>query len=98
MNKIEGEKLIVQQMIRLYCNKCHHSSSLCDSCLQLSEYAVSRLEKCPFGERKTSCSACKIHCYEPQMRKEIRRVMRFSGPRMLFYHPILFLNHYLLKK
>lgn len=99
MSKIDGEKKIVQQMIGLYCNKCHHTSSaLCPTCTRLSQYAVTRLEKCPFGERKTSCSSCKVHCYEHEMRKQIRTVMRFSGPRMLFYQPMFFLKHYLLKK
>lgn len=27
------------------------------------------------------------------MREEIRRVMRFSGPRMLFYHPVQAIWH-----
>ena len=29
----------------------------------------------------------------PQKEDKIRRVMRFSGPRMLFYHPIAALRH-----
>ena len=36
-------------------------------------------------ETKTFCSNCKVHCYKPEMRKKIRAVMRFSGPRMIFY-------------
>ncbi len=27
-------------------------------------------------ETKTFCSACKTHCYKPQMREAIRQVMR----------------------
>ena len=29
----------------------------------------------------------------PEMREKIRQVMRFSGPRMLLYHPALALWH-----
>lgn len=32
------------------------------------------------------------------MRDQIREVMRFSGPRMLFYHPIIALRHMILTK
>lgn len=44
-------------------------------------------------ETKTFCSNCKVHCYRPEMREKIRVVMRYSGPRMLFCHPILALRH-----
>ena len=27
--------------------------------------------------------------------KKIKEVMRFSGPRMLFYHPVLALRHFI---
>lgn len=37
-------------------------------------------------ETKTFCSNCRVHCYRSEMREEIRKVMRFSGPRMIFYH------------
>ena len=38
-------------------------------------------------ETKTFCSNCRAHCYRSEMREEIRKVMHFSGPRMIFYHP-----------
>ncbi len=41
------------------------------------------------------CSKCPIHCYKPKMREHIREVMRYSGPRMIFYHPIIAIKHML---
>ena len=38
-------------------------------------------------ETKTFCSACKVHCYKPEMREQIRTVMRWSGPLMPFCPP-----------
>ena len=32
-------------------------------------------------------------CYKPEMREQIRTVMRWSGPRMLFVHPVLAVLH-----
>lgn len=92
--KRQREKLMVSQMIALYCRKKHHTrGSLCDTCRELSEYAILRSDKCPFMETKTFCSNCKVHCYKPEMRERIREVMRFSGPRMIFHHPVAAIRH-----
>lgn len=90
------EQRVVGKMIELYCRKNHKeykTGQLCPVCQKLQEYAVVRSEHCPFMERKTFCSNCKVHCYKPEMREEIRKVMRFSGPRMILYHPYLALWH-----
>lgn len=80
-------------MIRLYCRKKHSGKNLCPDCAALDAYARMRSDCCPFMETKTFCSNCKIHFYKPDMREKIRAVMRFSGPRMIFYHPILAVRH-----
>lgn len=91
--KRQREKEVVELMIRLYCRRHHGSKALCRDCRELLEYAQSRSEHCPFMENKTFCSNCRVHCYKPAMREKIRRVMAYSGPRMIFYHPILALSH-----
>lgn len=93
VTKREREKETVSLMVRLYCRKKHHSKMLCPDCAALDAYARSRSDRCPFMETKTFCSNCKVHCYKPDMREKIREVMRFSGPRMLFYHPIMAIRH-----
>ena len=93
-SKIEKEKKIVALMISLYCRKTHRGRQLlCDECQELLVYAHQRIDQCPFMETKTFCSSCKVHCYRRDMREKIRRVMRFSGPRMLLHHPIIALLH-----
>lgn len=92
--KREREKRIVNLMIKLYCNKKHGThEELCPDCMALRDYAVLRSDRCPFMETKTFCSNCKVHCYKPEMREKIRTVMRFSGPRMVMYHPIMAIRH-----
>ena len=61
---------------------------LCPSCRDLLDYATIRIEKCRYGLDKPPCSACDTHCYQPAFREQIRRIMRYSGPRMLIYHPL----------
>lgn len=95
--KIKQEKHVVKLMIELYCHKKEKNIQLCKICSELQTYAFERLDRCPFGNKKTSCQCCSIHCYRPEMRQKIREVMRFSGPRMLFYHPFVTL-HYLFVK
>ena len=93
-NKREYEKRVLSRMIALYCRKQHHcKSGLCEDCQELLDYSNQRSDKCPFMESKTFCSNCKVHCYKPEMREKIRKVMRFSGPRMIFHHPITAIKH-----
>ncbi len=87
MNKVEKkrqkEQYVVEEMVRLYCKKNHaeydsERKRMCPVCQELSDYAKQRSEKCPFMEQKTFCANCKVHCYKPQMRDGIRKVMRFQ--------------------
>ncbi|MFG6397397.1 MAG: nitrous oxide-stimulated promoter family protein [Muribaculaceae bacterium] len=93
MTRIEKEKRVVELMIRLYCRKKEGNSVMCGECARLLEYACARLDRCPFGDGKGSCSRCRVHCYAPAMRGRIREVMRFSGPRMILYYPLEALRH-----
>ena len=93
MSRIEEEKRVVEQMIRLYCRKCEGHDELCPSCKELLDYAHSRLERCRYGEQKPTCKKCPVHCYRPDMKERIRMVMRWSGPRMIIYHPIAAIQH-----
>ncbi|MGN1295219.1 MAG: nitrous oxide-stimulated promoter family protein [Bacilli bacterium] len=91
----EKEKKLIPVMIRKYCNGKHKTKrkEICNDCLELTEYALFRLGKCPFKSDKKFCSFCKIHCYDKEMRKRIKEVMKYSGPRMLFSHPIFAISH-----
>ena len=94
--KREKEKKLVEEMIALYC-RGHHGTTrktgMCPACQALSDYAQARSEHCPFMETKTFCIYCRVHCYKPEMREKIRQVMRWSGPRMIFHHPIMAVHH-----
>ena len=97
LNRIERDKRTVSLMIRLYCRRQEGNRTLCSQCRELEEYAHRRLSSCRYGEQKTSCKACPTHCYRKDMREKIRTVMRFSGPRMVIYHPIAAIRHLLEK-
>ena len=92
-NKREQEQRIVEEMICLYCKGVHSNKTLCNECKDLLEYSKQRSDRCPFMEEKTFCSNCKVHCYKPEMRKRIKAVMRYAGPRILFHHPVLAVKH-----
>ena len=91
----EKEKKLIPVMIGMYCHGKHgmRREDLCEECKVLTEYALSRLEKCPFKVNKKFCSFCKIHCYKPDMREKIRDVMKWAGPRMIFTHPVFAFKH-----
>lgn len=92
--KYSKEMQVVELMIGLYCRKKHHTATgLCSDCRELLEYAKLRRSKCPWGDDKPFCSNCPIHCYKAEMRQKIKQVMRFSGPRMIFHHPVIAFKH-----
>lgn len=96
IDKRVKEKELVSLMIEIYCRGRHGArDGLCSACKELESYAMLRSEKCPHMETKSFCSSCKTHCYKPDMRDKIREVMRYSGPRLLFHHPLIAFRHML---
>ena len=93
--RIKEEMVVVEQMIRLYCQKCEGNTELCPNCRELLDYAHTRLDRCRYGKDKPTCKKCPTHCYRPEMKERIRKVMRWSGPRMIVYHPIAAIRHLL---
>ena len=71
MTRIEQEKRIVRKMIELYCRHHLHQDTMPDE----------------YFEQKTACKDCPTHCYAPKEREAIREVMRWAGPRMIWYAP-----------
>jgi hypothetical protein len=95
--RVIREITTIEKMIVLYCKREHKTAHgvLCAECSGLLNYAQERLTHCPFGENKSTCAKCTVHCYKPQMRLKIRRIMASSGPEMLARHPILTVRHFL---
>lgn len=85
-------------MLRIWCRDHHrpsHRQEFCPECQRLWEYATRRLERCVFGPEKPTCANCPVHCYERSRREQVRAMMRYAGPRMLWQHPILAIRHLL---
>jgi hypothetical protein len=77
-------------MIALYCRDKHGTElDLCSDGAELWEYARQRVAHCPLLPNKPTCVNCPVHCYKLEMRERIKTVMRYSGPRMIWRHPIL---------
>ncbi len=94
--KMKREYKTIQAMIKIYCHGNHDTyTDLCDSCAELEDYALGRLINCKYKDKKPTCGKCNIHCYKPTKQEQIRIVMRYSGPRMMLYHPVLAVYHLL---
>lgn len=90
---LQSEYKTIKAMVRIHC-KAHHSQlSQCPTCQEFNQYALMRLDRCPYGEQKPTCNKCPIHCYKPVMREQARQIMSYAGPRMLLKHPILAIKH-----
>ena len=104
---LEWDRRTIEKMIVLYCSKNHTgrilksfygNKPICPDCKNLLDYALTRIEKCPYGNDKPNCASCTTHCYKPVMRKYVRKSMRYSGPRVIFYHPLTALIYIYRKK
>lgn len=93
--RLARERRTIEAMLQMHCSSKHRTGgeSLCEDCKALREYALLRLDRCVFKEEKPTCARCPIHCYAPARREEIRQIMRQMGPRMLFKHPWLAIQH-----
>lgn len=93
--RLAREWRTLSAMVRIYCRARHKSAMEgCLECSALLHYAALRLERCRFGEEKPTCAKCPVHCYQRDRREQVRAVMRFAGPRMLWRHPILCAWHW----
>lgn len=91
--RVASEKVVVEKMVKLYCRGQHRVEGLCLECQGLIAYAHERLDRCAMANEKPFCSKCRIHCYEPGRRAQIKKVMRYAGPRMLLHAPLTAVRH-----
>lgn len=97
--KLNTEFKTIKAMVNIYCKKHHEQKNgLCSECGEFVEYALKKLDRCPYGETKPNCNKCPIHCYKQLMREQAHTIMRYAGPRMLFKHPILAIKHLLVER
>jgi hypothetical protein len=94
--KLKREKKTVKLMIEIFCQDNHLAGQrLCPECEHLYEYSITRIANCLYAAEKSVCVKCNIHCYRTDMQDKIRKVMRFSGPKMISKHPFLTILHFL---
>lgn len=68
-------------MIRRHCRRTHgRGHPPCPACARLTEAALNRLERCPHGEDKPSCTRCDIRCFSAWELEGVREVMLAAGP------------------
>jgi hypothetical protein len=94
--RLARELATLSAMIEIHCQELHgKDSGLCEDCAALLAYATRRLDRCVFGDDKPTCAKCTVHCYSAVMRDDVRAVMRYAGPRMIWRHPVLAVRHLL---
>ena len=96
--RVARERRTIDAMIQLYCRHHHAGAALCQDCEALRCYADVRLTRCVFKLDKPTCAACPIHCYRPDLRRQVKIVMQYAGPRMILRHPILAIWHLIAGK
>lgn len=102
LKAMEKEKKLIPVMIKKYCKGKHKQErkaqgvkrdEVCAECRELNDYALFRLEKCPFKANKKFCSFCKIHCYKPDMQRKNKSGNEIFGTAYAVFSPrICFLS------
>ena len=86
----------LRAMGRIYCEAHHQGEKdidgLCPECAACIAYSIQRTRKCP-KLHKGNCDQCEIRCYAPEMRQQIRTIMAYAGPRMIYRHPVMAVRH-----
>lgn len=98
--RIHRELKTIAAMVKIYCRQHHdapemHAGELCKDCAGFLEYAGQRLVHCPFAKQKPTCGNCAVHCYKKEMQAKAKQIMCYSGPRMLWSHPLMAFCHLL---
>lgn len=97
LGKLNREFLTISAMIEIYCSHHHYEKckkvNLCEDCETFKSYVKQRLDRCPYGINKPTCRQCPIHCYKIQEKVKSQTIMRYSGPRMMYKHPIMAITH-----
>lgn len=99
--KLLYEHQTIAAMVKIHCQAKHQNQNitgLCTDCIELLDYAATRLDRCPYGQSKPTCNKCPVHCYKPVQKQIVKEIMIFSGPRMLLPHPIRAIKHLLAER
>lgn len=88
--KREKERKAMELILSVY-EKGHQEER--DDIEKLRQYSMERINKCPKMATKTYCSNCEIHCYRQEYRDKIKKVMRYSGPRLFLKKPLWVVDH-----
>lgn len=87
------EKSTIEKIAGIYCSNKHGVTGvLCYDCSKLLADTIHLVNKCPYSP-KPACGACKTNCFSVEHKRKMNQVMKYSGARMLFRHPILTINH-----
>lgn len=78
--EVEENIAILREFVRVYCRDHHDvaEGQICQECRELMIYARLKILACPY-DPKPKCKHCPTHCYKPEMRATVRKVMRYSG-------------------
>ncbi|MFW7433560.1 nitrous oxide-stimulated promoter family protein [Vagococcus carniphilus] len=91
--KISFERKTVQAMIDIYYKQFDDETHAIEK-VDVETYAMARLSYCRFGEDKPTCKVCPVHCYKKSYKEKMQQIMRYAGPRMMIYHPVMSLEHF----
>jgi len=86
----QQEVILPEELRKRFSGTVH----LCPECAAMVAHGFRKRSRCPL-DPKPSCKKCHIHCYSKEYRAEIRKIMAYSGKRMILRGRLDYLWHYL---
>ena len=96
IDKLYKEVETLEKFFTIYCNDKHPNTQkkqqiktenyefefeLCDECFKLIQYSIDRLNECT-KDPKPKCRACPDNCYAKEEKKQMSKIMRYSGMKL----------------
>lgn len=95
------DRRTLEAMGLIYCYAHHPEGAkdgigLCPSCRDAVEAVLRKTSSCPH-EHKINCQDCDIKCQRAGDIEQVRAIMGYAAPRMIYRHPIMTIR-YIAKK
>lgn len=87
-------------MIKIFCKSNHsddntyNCNNLCNKCYDMQKYMHYRIDHC---KQNNFCAYCGTKCHPKDKSDYMKKIMRYSGPRIFKKYPIISIKHFIKK-
>ncbi len=94
-NNVPKERENIRKAFGAYCKANHESKDgkLCPKCTALLTTVMLKIQRCPYGIRKSVCETCETPCFGEEATKEFSKTMEGGRKKLLLSSPMMTVKH-----